>query len=88
MALTDQQRRCAVAIHEFIDEHGYSPTYEELAGRLGYAQKTTAHHFARQLIVLGIAVTRQPDTGRTLRLAPDIVVRDGEVYRLEEAQHG
>jgi repressor LexA len=43
MALTKRQKEVLDAIASFIEEHGYSPSFEELAERLGLASLATVH---------------------------------------------
>jgi repressor LexA len=43
MALTRRQKQVLDAISSFIDENGYSPSYEELAQRLNLASLATVH---------------------------------------------
>jgi repressor LexA len=43
MALTKRQKEVLDAIVGFIEEHGYSPSFEELAERLGLASLATVH---------------------------------------------
>lgn len=43
MALTKRQKEVLVAISSFVEEHGYSPSFEELAATLGLASLATVH---------------------------------------------
>ncbi len=43
MALTKRQKEVLDAISGFVEEHGYSPSFEELAERLGLASLATVH---------------------------------------------
>jgi repressor LexA len=43
MALTKRQKDVLEAISSFVEEHGYSPSFEELASTLGLASLATVH---------------------------------------------
>jgi repressor LexA len=43
MALTKRQKQVLDFIHQFKSEHGYSPSYEEIASGLGLASLATVH---------------------------------------------
>jgi repressor LexA len=43
MALTKRQKQVLDFIAEFVEKHGYSPSYEELASGLGLASLATVH---------------------------------------------
>lgn len=43
MALTRRQKEVLDAISSFVGSHGYSPSFEELAGSLGLASLATVH---------------------------------------------
>ncbi len=43
MALTKRQKEVLDAIASFVEEHGYSPSFEELASNLGLASLATVH---------------------------------------------
>ncbi len=49
MALTRRQRQVVDFIATFIDEHGYSPSYEEIAEGLDLASLATVHKHIRAL---------------------------------------
>lgn len=54
MSLTDRQRQIMDHLAGFIQEHGYSPTYEELAEHLGYRSLATVHEHVRKLVAKGL----------------------------------
>src|SRR5208337_987006 len=43
MALTRRQKQVYDFISEFVDKHGYSPSYEEIAEGLGLSSLATVH---------------------------------------------
>ena len=43
MALTKRQKQVLDFISDFVEKHGYSPSYEELASGLGLASLATVH---------------------------------------------
>ena len=43
MALTKRQKQVMELIARFVDENGYSPSYEEIATGLGLASLATVH---------------------------------------------
>lgn len=61
----DKRRRVLVFVHEFIEEHGYSPTKQEIATHLGVEPKVAAKHVNR-LVAEG-HLTQGPGP-RTIRL--------------------
>ncbi len=49
MALTRRQKEVMDFLSKFIDEHGYSPSYEEVASGLGLASLATVHKHVQAL---------------------------------------
>lgn len=49
MALTRRQKEVMDFLSKFIDEHGYSPSYEEIASGLGLASLATVHKHVQAL---------------------------------------
>ncbi|HEY3940163.1 MAG TPA: transcriptional repressor LexA [Bryobacteraceae bacterium] len=49
MALTRRQKEVMDFLSEFIDRHGYSPSYEEIAAGLGLASLATVHKHVQAL---------------------------------------
>lgn len=84
--LTPRERQLVVAIDTFINEHGYSPSMEELADRCGLLQRSTIFTYIRKLAGRGV-LTNATRIPRSVRLAPGVTVSDGEVYLALE-QHG
>jgi repressor LexA len=53
MALTRRQRQVLDVIREFIDSNGYSPSLEEIGGKLGLSSVATAHKHVSHLVQKG-----------------------------------
>ena len=51
MALTRRQKQVMDFLTRFIEDHGYSPSYEEVAGGLGLASLATVHKHIQALEV-------------------------------------
>ena len=49
MALTRRQKQVMDFLTKFIEDHGYSPSYEEVAGGLGLASLATVHKHIQAL---------------------------------------
>ena len=49
MALTRRQKQVMDFLQKFIEDHGYSPSYEEVAGGLGIASLATVHKHIQAL---------------------------------------
>jgi len=49
MALTRRQKEVMEFLARFIEKHGYSPSYEEIAGGLGLASLATVHKHIQSL---------------------------------------
>lgn len=54
MTLTRKQRDLIEYLAAFISEHGYSPTYEEIAARFEYRSLSTVHEHIRNLVQRGM----------------------------------
>jgi len=67
VSATKPERRAAVMVfvRTFRSEHGYGPTYREIAAALGLGVATTQSH-VRQLLEAGTLVS-EPGKPRTLR---------------------
>lgn len=53
MALTRRQREIYDFVCGFIDEHGYSPSLEEIGARFGLSSVATVHKHVNQLVAKG-----------------------------------
>jgi repressor LexA len=49
MPLTKRQKEILDFIHGFIDEHGYAPSFEEIAQAFGYSSLATVHEHLSNL---------------------------------------
>ncbi len=49
MPLTKRQKEILVHIESFIDEHGYAPSFEEIAAAFGYSSLATVHEHLSNL---------------------------------------
>jgi len=67
MALTRRQREVLDVIREFIDEHGYSPSLEEIGGALGLSSVATVHKHVTHLVEKGL-VRRGWNQNRSIEL--------------------
>jgi repressor LexA len=67
MALTRRQRQVLDVIQEFIDKHGYSPSLEEIGGKLGLSSVATAHKHVTHLVQKGY-VRRTWNQNRSIEL--------------------
>ena len=69
MALTKRQKQVLDFIAGFIDENGYCPSYEEIAGGLGLASLATVHKHISVLEAKNY-LKRGVNQSRSLELAP------------------
>ncbi len=67
MALTRRQREVLDVIREFIHEHGYSPSLEEIGGALGLSSVATVHKHVSHLVDKGY-VRRGWNQNRSIEL--------------------
>lgn len=70
--LTPKQLRIAELIRECRDQHGYSPTIQELADALGIAKVTVFGH-VEALIRKGV-LQREANRARSLSMADEVVL--------------
>lgn len=69
MALTKRQKQVLDFVADFVEQHGYSPSYEELAGGLGLASLATVH---KHILALESKhyLKRSFNQSRSLEVAP------------------
>jgi repressor LexA len=72
MNLTPKQLRILQLIRDWRHQHGYSPTMQEIADRLGVSKVTVFEH-VESLITKG-ALIRNPNKARSLSIPDDVVV--------------
>ena len=71
MALTRRQREILDFIQVFIDEHGYSPSLEEIGARFGLSSVATVHKHVQHLVEKGYLRKALAATGWQKRLCAE-----------------
>lgn len=66
--LTKKQKQVLNCIEQFIQEHGYTPSYREIATCLGYASPSTVHQHVQALCDKGIINTAEDGSARSIEL--------------------
>ncbi|KKB81038.1 hypothetical protein VW35_02400 [Devosia soli] len=51
--LNESQSKMLAFVEAFIDEHGYSPTYDQIGAGLGLSSKSAVHRGVHQLVARG-----------------------------------
>ncbi len=70
MKISDKQREMLAFIEDFVDEHGYPPTYEEIRCGLNISSKSLVNYHLEILENAGL-LTRSPNTPRGIRLTAE-----------------
>ena len=70
--LTKKQKQVLDYIKEFVQEHNYAPTYEEIAAGIGLSSPSTIYVHVVNLIVKGY-LTKRWNANRSLELPEDSV---------------
>ncbi len=70
MALTRRQHQVLDVIREFIEEHGYSPSLEEIGARLELSSVATVHKHVSHLVNKGF-VRRAWNQNRSIEIVDD-----------------
>jgi len=83
MALTRRQKEVLDLIAKFVDENGYSPSYEELARGLNLASLATVHKHISALTAKNY-LKRSFNQSRSLELGPKYV-QENRRHRLDPA---
>lgn len=83
MALTPRQKEVVDFIAGFVDENGYSPSYEEIARALGLASLATVHKHISALQAKNY-LKRTHNQSRSVDLAPKYIV---ERQRIRQEQN-
>lgn len=78
MALTRRQKQIYDYINDFIDQHGYSPSLEEVGRHFGLSSVATVHKHVTNLVRKGL-LRRSWNQNRSIE-----VVRDDEAPRAVE----
>ena len=69
MALTRRQKQILDYLQGYLDENGYAPSYEEIAGHFGYASLATVHEHVENLRVKGY-IRKGYNESRSLEVVP------------------
>lgn len=72
MPLTKRQKEILDHVGEFIDEHGYAPSFEEIADRFGYSSLATVHEHLSNLERKGY-IRKSYNESRSIELVRDEV---------------
>ncbi|MBT8396875.1 MAG: transcriptional repressor LexA [Gemmatimonadetes bacterium] len=72
MPLTKRQKEILDFIHGFIDEHGYAPSFEEIAHSFGYSSLATVHEHLSNLERKGY-IRKSYNESRSIEMVPDDV---------------
>jgi repressor LexA len=76
--LKPKARRLLSFIQNFMDEHGYQPSYRDMMAHLGYATTSAVDYQLKKLIELGY-IERSPNVARSLRVVQEMVDRSQKV---------
>ncbi|MFA6130904.1 MAG: transcriptional repressor LexA [Patescibacteria group bacterium] len=66
--LTKKQREVLNCIEQFIREHGYTPSYREIAKSMGLASPSTVHEHVQALCEKGVINTGEDGAARSIEL--------------------
>jgi repressor LexA len=80
MALTRRQKEVIDFIAQFVDENGYSPSYEEIAGALKLASLATVHKHISALETKNY-LKRAHNQSRSVDIAPKYLVERQRVRK-------
>jgi len=78
MPLTKRQKEILDFINGFIDEHGYAPSFEEIAHSFGYSSLATVHEHLSNLERKGY-IRKSYNESRSIEMVPE----DGTVSAME-----
>lgn len=73
MALTKRQRQILDFLRSFLEEHGYAPSFDEIARAFGFASLATVHEHVSNLQRKGY-IRRSYNQSRSIELAEDGVL--------------
>lgn len=77
--MTSKQKQILDFIISYIQQHGYSPTVQEIGNAVGYKSKNTTWHHIQNMLREGIIETDHPTSPRAIRVPG---------YKLLEVGHG
>ncbi len=69
MPLTKRQKQILDFVREFVEENGYSPSFEEIARHFGYSSLATVHEHLENLRQKGF-IRKSYNESRSLELIP------------------
>jgi len=69
MAITKRQRQVYDFIHDFVQEHGYSPSFEEIGNGMGLSSLATVHKHVSNLEKKGL-LKRDYNRSRSIDVLP------------------
>lgn len=69
MAITKRQRQVYDFIHDFVQEHGYSPSFEEIGAGMGLSSLATVHKHVSNLETKGL-LKRDYNRSRSIDVLP------------------
>ena len=69
MPLTKRQKEILDFIRDFLEEHGYAPSFEEIAERFGYASLATVHEHLENLRAKGY-IRKGYNESRSIEVVP------------------
>src|SRR5258706_16459003 len=84
MALTKRQKDVLDFLSEFVRENGYSPSYEELAEKLGLSSLATVHKHISSLEAKGY-LRRGFNQRRSLEVSPEYLEASRQNSRAEHS---
>jgi repressor LexA len=70
MPLTKRQKEILDFIHQFIDENGYAPSFEEIAHSFGYSSLATVHEHLSNLERKGY-IRKSYNESRSIEMVPE-----------------
>lgn len=87
MYLTKRQKEILDFIRDFLEDHGYAPTLEEIGSHFGLSSPATVYKHVDQLVQKGY-LRKAPHQGRGLQLVDPEPVRTVEVPLLGQVAAG
>lgn len=69
MPLTKRQKEILTYLEAYLGEHGYAPSFEEIAGHFGYASLATVHEHLENLRRKGY-IRKSHNESRSIELVP------------------
>lgn len=69
MGLTRRQKEILDFLHDYLHEHGYAPSFEEIAEHFGYASLATVHEHLENLRQKGY-IRKSYNESRSIELVP------------------